>query len=330
MKHASTILITLLVGVSPSWMHAADSGLPVTERPTMATGVSDGEYAVGPGDHIKVWALGLEELYEKSIVVDPDGSIALPLAGRIVVAGATVEQIRKAIAERLQSELKNPQVTVTVVEYKSHPVSVLGAVNTPGVHYLQGPKTLSEVLAMAGGLRPDAGYAVKITRTIAAAGRLPLPSAKDEETGRFSIAEVPLKVFLDAQTPGQNITMRANDIITVPRAQVVYVLGEVSKAGGFVLNEREEMSSAQALSLAGGLTVTAAPKKARILRSEAGASSRKEIPINIARILAGRAPDMPLRAEDILFVPDSKTKRATAKMFESALNLVTGVIIWRR
>jgi polysaccharide biosynthesis/export protein len=324
-----TILIALFSMNLLSPMDAAGAEPPITPRATVTSPTNDNEYVVGSGDHIKVWALGLEDLYEKPVVVNPDGSIALPLVGRVAVAGMTVQAISDVIAGRLKSELKDPEITVTIVEYKSHPVSVLGAVNAPGVHYLQGRKTLSEVLAMAGGLRSDAGYTVKITRAIATAGRLSLPSAKDDETGRFSIGEVQLKDFLDAQTPGQNIVVRADDMITVPRAQLVYVLGEVSKAGGFVLNERAEMSSVQALSLAGGMTITAAPKNARVLRNEAGSGNRKEIPINIAKVLSGQAPDMPLRADDILFVPDSKTKRLTAKMLETSLNLITGVIIWR-
>jgi polysaccharide export outer membrane protein len=111
---------------------------------------------------------------------------------------------------------------------------------------------------------------------------------------------------------------------------MVYVVGQVPRAGGFVLRERENLSVLQALSLAGGTDRAASPKNARILRAVDGTSNRTEIAVDLGRILAGQAGDVPMQSEDILFVPASAPKKALARAAESALQVTTGLIIYRR
>jgi polysaccharide export outer membrane protein len=180
---------------------------------------------------------------------------------------------------------------------------------------------------MAGGLRPDSGSFVNITRDLKW-GRLPLPGAKDDSSGRYSSASVDLKMLMEAKDPSQNILVRPDDVITVPRAQMVFVIGEVLKTGGYVLNDREKMSLLEALSLAGGVNRTASPQNARVLRAKNG-SEREEIPVDLKKILEGKASDFDLRAQDILFVPSSATRRASLRAIEAAIQIGTGVV-WRR
>ena len=206
-------------------------------------------------------------------------------------------------------------------------MSVLGAVNTPGIHYVQGTKTLTQVLAMAGGLRADAGHVIKITRKLPSDGA---PGPSDTTNGQFTVTNVELKSLLAAEHPEQNIAIRGDDVITVPRAELIYVIGEVSKSGGFPLNERERMTTLQALSLAGGVLPTASKGDARILRNSPGDSGRKELPVDVGAILSGKVADVMMQSEDILFVPSSVTKKVTGKMIEAAINIGTGVLIWRR
>jgi len=111
---------------------------------------------------------------------------------------------------------------------------------------------------------------------------------------------------------------------------MVYVVGQVSRAGGFVLHENETISALQALSLAGGLDRTASPKNARILRSAGNAASRTEIAINLNKILQGRSPDVPMQPNDILFVPASGSKKVAVRALEAAIQVGTGIAIWRR
>jgi polysaccharide export outer membrane protein len=286
-------------------------------------------YELGADDVITIWALGAEEIPATPVRIDPNGFVDLPLVGRLRAAGQSVEQLKAELARRLREYVQEPQVAVSVVEFRSQPVSVLGAVKNPGVHQLQGRKTLVEVLSLAGGLGPEAGHSIKITRRLEW-GRIPLPRAADDATERFSVAEVSVRSVLEARRPEENILIRPHDILSVPRAEMVYVMGSVNKAGGFVLQERETLSVLEALSLAGGVTRTAAPRQARILRPVAGQHSRAELPLDLQRILDGKGKDVPLAADDILFVPTSAAKSAGLRAVEAAIQLGVGVVIWRR
>jgi polysaccharide export outer membrane protein len=286
-------------------------------------------YTLGPDDQIIVRALDLEEIKDQPVRIDMNGNINLPLVGRVHAAGLTVEQLERQLVKLLKAYLQDPTVTVAVNEFRSQPVSVLGAVNKPGVHQLQGRKTLFEVLSLAEGLRNDAGNTIKITRRKEWGG-LPLSTAKDDPTGQFSVADVNVKSAMEGRSPQENILIMPYDVISVPRAELVYVIGSVRRAGGFVLNEREAISVLQALSLAEGLERTAAPQNARILRPAPDPSKRTEIPVDVKKILAGKSNDVPLQANDILFVPNSVAKSAALRTFEAAVQIGTGVVIYRR
>jgi len=285
-------------------------------------------YVLGPGDQIVIHAIDAEEIAEKPFTVDSSGLINFPLAGRLQASGLTITQFETALTERLKQYIRDPQLAVTVTEYRSQPVSVIGAVNTPGVQQLRGRRTLIEVLSAAGGLRPDAGARVSIQRDLSQ-GPLPLPDAKTDGTGRFSVAEINLRGVMDNAHPEQNIAVRADDVISVPRADLIYVVGEVRKAGGFPLSERQHISVLQALALAEGALPTAAVSSARILRGNGDGIDRQEIPVNVSRILTGKTPDVPLQADDILFIPNSMPKKAAIRGIEAAIQLGTGIIIWR-
>jgi polysaccharide export outer membrane protein len=257
------------------------------------------------------------------------GSINVPLAGRLQAAGLTVEQLEVALTARLTEYFKTPVVTVSVFEFRSQPVSVIGAVNTPGVHQIRGRKTLFEVISEAGGLKNEAGNGIKITRR-KEFGSIPLPGATTDASGEFSVAEVSVKSVMEARNPQENIQIQPNDVISVPKAELVYVIGAVKRAGGFVLSEREQISVLQALSMAEGLDRVASPANAKILRASNGAAARAEIPVDVNRILAGKISDMQMLANDILFIPNSAAKSAAMRGLEAAIQLGTGVAIYRR
>jgi len=265
---------------------------------------------------------------DKPFRVDPNGFIDLPLAGRLQVAGLPVEQLRNLLAARLAKFIDSPQITINVLEYRSEPVSILGEVTSPGVHQLQGPKRLIDVISAAGGLKPDAGPRLTITRQLKA-GVLPLPGAHPDSSGQFTIADVSLEKITSGQNPQENIEVRANDVLSVPRASLVYVVGEVKKAGGVSLTSQESISLIRAVSLAEGLTHDAAPKKARILRaSSEGLSESAGTPVDLAEILSGKAPDLQLRANDVLFIPNNVPASAMKRAAEAAVQIATGVVIF--
>lgn len=286
-------------------------------------------YVLGPGDQIVIQALDLEEISNNAIPIGMNGDITLPIVGRLHAAGLTVEEFEAQLNDRLGNYLTHPQASVIVTEFASQPVSVLGAVKNPGVHQLQGRKTLFEILSLAGGTQDDAGYSVKIARR-KEWGRIPLPNATEDPTGQFTVAEVDLRSIVEAKNPSANIPIRPHDVISVPRAQLIYVIGQVRKPGGFALRERESVSALQALSLAEGLDRVAAPGNARIIRAGPNPKERTEVAVDLKKILEGKAPDIPLRPEDILFVPTSNSKAAALRSIEAAIETGTGIAIWRR
>ncbi len=293
---------------------------------------TDRAYVLGADDGISVNVVDLPELDAKTVGViriDHEGNIRLPIAGRIHAAGLSVENLEKGIANKLSGIMNNPEVSVSVAEYRNHPVSVLGAVKNPGVYQVTGPKTLFELLSLAGGLNPDAGNRVKITRAVTT-GPLPLPGAYPDKTGEFYVAELNVRSVMEAKNPEENIIVQANDVITVPKADVVYVVGAVHKSGGIPLSEKEHISVLQAVSIAEGLDKEASGKTARILRQTGPGTERTEVMVNVDKILSGRAEDVTLQANDILFIPNSVAKSTGMRVLEAALTAGTGVAMLSR
>jgi polysaccharide export outer membrane protein len=289
-------------------------------------------YALGSQDVVAVRVQDIDEYNAQNLPpvrIDGEGNIRLPLIGRVHAAGLSVAQLESHVRDQLSRIMNDPDVSVTVTEFGSRPVSVLGAVRNPGVHQISGNKTLYEVLSLAGGLSPDAGNGIEITRH-ASAGTLPLAGAAPDASGQYVVARLDVRKVMEAKDPTVNINVLPDDVITVPKADMVYVIGAVKKSGGFILNEKEQMSVLQALSLAEGLDNVAAAKGARILRQNDGETARVEIPINLSLVLEGSKQDMPLHANDILFVPTSKAKNASVRALEAAIQIGTGVVIYHR
>ncbi|HEY6943764.1 MAG TPA: polysaccharide biosynthesis/export family protein [Candidatus Acidoferrum sp.] len=285
-------------------------------------------YLLGPDDQLVISAPELTEFANKPARIDGEGDVQVPLVGRVHVAGLTAEQAEQELDKVLSKYIRDPQVVVNVSEVRSQPVSVVGAVNTPGVQQVQGHKTLLEMLAMAGGIRQDAGYSVRITRQ-KDWGCIPLPGAKLDPSGQFSVAEVDLKKIMDAKDPLENIQILPHDVITVPKAEMVYVIGDVRRSGGFVLGEHQSISVLQALSLAEGLNGTADTRHAKILRLKRDADQREELPVDVKSLLTGKKQDVSLQADDILFIPGSTGKKAALRAVEAIVQAGTGMAIWR-
>lgn len=291
-------------------------------------------YTLGPDDQIVIRVLDLDEFgsptaaTDKPYRIDLRGFVNLPLVGRMKAGGRTIEAFEAELVGKLKEFVKEPQVTVMVTEYRSQPISILGQVTSPGVHQLQGRKSLFEVISMAGGLKPEAGYTIKIVRK-KEYGAIPLASAKTDTTGEYSVAEVNVKGIMNAEHPEENLLIQPFDVITVPKAELVYVVGTVKKSGGFTLADREKVTVLQALSMAEGFGPQPADKDCKILR-KTGNSDREEIPVNLNAILKGKSPDVPMQSEDILFVPSSMGKKVIARTAEAAIGITSGLLIWRR
>jgi polysaccharide export outer membrane protein len=299
-----------------------------SEAPQVPAQGQQSTYVLGPGDQVNVTVMDVDEIGKQPYRIDMRGDLDLPLVGRMTAAGLTAEQLEDAIRERLISYVKDPDVTVSLEEMRSQPVSVLGEVRNPGVIQLMGHKTLFEVLSMAGGLNPDAGYSIAITRQ-RQWGKIPLPDAHLDDSGQYWLAQVATKDVMDGTSPATNILIMPDDVITVPRGSMVYVLGAVKKSGGFVLGENDKVTVLQALALAEGLDKYADTGGAKILRQTNKPDQRVEIAVNLKKIMDGKAIDVALQKEDILTVPVSGKKQVLGRTGEAAIQIGTGVAIWR-
>ena len=319
-----------------------------------ALSASANEYRIGPEDVVSINVFEAQEL-NREVRVSASGEISLPLLGSVRAAGMTPRELEFVLQELLhRTYMKDPHVSVFVREVQSHPVSVMGAVRRPGVFQIRGSKTLLEVLSLAEGLADDAGETVLIMRGAALAqeqdpavdrtalteqspsraqnaGELlavsTAPSGNPSESER-TVEQVSLKELLESADPRKNPVVHPGDIVKVTRAGVVYVIGEVRKPGGFALKSNGNISVVQALALSEGLTRTAAKGNARIIRTDPQSGERKETPINLGKILAGKAPDPMLESKDIVFVPNSAAKSTLGRGAEVATQTLTGLLIF--
>jgi polysaccharide biosynthesis/export protein len=282
-------------------------------------------YTLGPNDQISVRSLHVPEMDGKPLRLDASGGIDLPLIGHVDAAGLTIDELRNRIRGSLDEYLRDPQVSVEIVAFHSQPVSIMGAVKNPGVFYLEGPTTLATAISMAGGITSEGADAVEVSRAKDCGS--PLPGSHPSGTGGLSAS---LRLSAASGAKQADILICPDDVLSVPRARLVYVLGEVHKPGGFLLHDGESISVLQALSLAEGPERTAGTKHARLLRPVQGQGVRSERDIDLAKILSGHAADVPLAADDVLFVPSSAPRSAAMRALEAALQMGTGVVIWHR
>ncbi len=300
------------------------SSIPTTQS---AAGYPSKLYVLGPEDQIVIQGINVDELANKPMRIDANGEVNFPLVGIVHAGGLSVRDFEVRLNEKMKAYLRNPQLVVSVTEYRSQPVEVLGAVNTPGVHQLQGEKSLVEVISLAGGLRQDAGSHVTITREIAE-GNLLLPGARTDASGRYATAGLNLKEVTSGLNPSENVVIKPHDIISVARAATIYVVGDVKKPGGFLLGENDSISVMQALALAEGAEHTANMSHARIIRGSETNGSRTEITCNIQKIFSGKEEDIGLQPRDILFVPSSTGKKVALCALEMAIQTGSGVAIF--
>ncbi len=286
-------------------------------------------YTLHPDDEITIRSLQVKELADKAFRIDQNGEINFPLLGRMHLAGDTARQAESDLSAKLTTFYKDPDVALSITTFHDEPVSIIGAVGTPGVHSIHGQTTLLDVLSAAGGVRGDAGPVVTVTRDSSSYGAIPFPTAH-AVGAKTSVVEIDLKSLMSAASASENIAIQPHDVVSVPPAEVIYVVGNVKRAGGFPLGGKPDLTVLQAISLAEGLDPRASATGARILRRESNASptARANIPVNIAAILKGKAPDVLLRPNDILYVPSSTQKIVTQRAIEVAISVTSGMLIF--
>lgn len=273
------------------------------------------EYTIGPGDIVKITVWGHEDL-SKDYPVTLDGRVPFPLIGSVQAAGLTTSELARRLRDLLEKDyLVDPQVIVSVREYLSSKVHVMGEAEKPGLFYLTGPTTLLEILSRAGGLSKTAGKDLVLVRS---------------ETGKSTVL-LRLDVRrIQAGDVKENILLQNGDVMFVPKASAFFVLGEVNKAGTFALDK--ETSVLEAVTLAGGFNNTAAPSGVKILRRKADGKQE-----TISLDLSGAVPrDKSFRVEDgdTVMVPKGNTffvfgevKKPGAYQLDKETNVLEGITI---
>jgi polysaccharide export outer membrane protein len=294
-----------------------------------------GDYVIGSGDLVHIEVFDVPEL-SRDVRVGESGYISLPLLPvKLRASGLTAFQLEEKLAELLQSNglVSHPQVTIFLRERRSQPITVIGAVGHPLVYQAMRQTTLLEVLSEAGGIANDAGNTLIVTRaaTEPAPGKPGSLAGDPEGTApppmTFTIS---LSDLLDSGDSKFNIPLLSGDVVSVPRAGVVYVVGAVEKPGGIVLgSDREQMTTLKILALAGGLKSTARPHQAVIVRRNSDTGQHKELSVDLSKVLERKTEDVRLFPSDILFVPDSSGKKALHRAGDIAIALSSGVALVR-
>jgi polysaccharide export outer membrane protein len=278
--------------------HPEEQSLSVVSR-----GDQSRKLSIGPGDELDVSVYGVPDLSQHARV-DVSGDIHLLFIGATRVAGLSCEEAQAAIEKQLIAGrfIKNPRVTVFLKEFTNQSVSVGGEVNKPGSYPALTTRRLYDAFQQAGGLTSTAGK-VSITHP----GQLDNPTV-------IALSNDPVK---SAQA---NVEIMPGDAITVSKASIVYVIGEVNKPGGYVLTDDSHSDGSlrgltvmQVIAFASGPVRGAALNRSRIIRRTT--NGVQEVPVRLKQIMAGKAPDPPLQAEDILYVPSGRSNAALNTIF---------------
>jgi polysaccharide biosynthesis/export protein len=260
------------------------------------------------GDLIEVSVYNVPELSTKARVGN-SGDIYLPLIDYVHVGDLTVEQAQTLIQKRLEDGgfVRNAHVTIFLEESSSQGVTILGEVAKPGIYPAVGDRKLYDLISAAGGFTASAGRKVSIIRQHSQAEAITI--------------NLPRNLADDLQN---NIEILPGDTITVPRAPIIYVVGDVGHPTGLLV-DNGSLTVLQALALAGGTNHTAKMGGTRIIRKGPGGMTETKVPLK--KMLEAKAPDVNLQADDILFVPLSGARVAAGQGLQAAISAATGIAI---
>lgn len=286
---------------------------------------------LGADDLIAVSVYDAPEL-TRTIRVEPTGEIHLPLLqDGIPASGKYARELESTIAGALKTGeiLVEPIVKVTVVEYASRPVAVVGAVKKPVNFQVEGNVTLLDALARAEGLTEDAGPEILVTRTIEPSG--PAIGSSPSEPSR-EVRTIPVRQLLDEGDPSLNIALTGGEEVIIPKAKQIFVVGNVQRPGSFPVRGESDYTVLQLVALSEGLAPFA-ENIAYIVRGS-GSPDAQQIPVELKKIMKREAPDLQLQPEDILYIPDNSARRTTMTVLDRIANFgvstASGVLIWRR
>lgn len=300
--------LLLLCACLPAWPPANGQANPGQKREMVAEANS----VIGAEDVLDVEVFDTPELSTPTARVTEAGDVNLPVLGAIAVAGLSPGEAARKIESELKSRgiMLQPHVTVSIVEGAQRGAALLGEVKAPGVYSVAGGRRLLDLIAMAGGLGSNAGKLVTIAH-------------RDDPHHPEMIQLVPRAAQLGSQ---RNPVIRPGDTIMVGRAGVVYILGDVNKPGGFLIDNDVHISLMQALTLAGGWNKEAALSKAVLIRKIP--QGHKELDLDLKRILKGKQADVMVEDGDILYVPTSLGKTLAYRGMEAVIAAAQTAVVY--
>lgn len=278
---------------------------------------------IGPNDLLSISVYGTPEL-TRTVRVSAEGTIRLPmLKQKIEAKGLMPSDLEERIAQALSAEeiLVDPVVTVTIAEYHSRPISVAGEVKVPLTFQAVGKTTLLEALTRAQGLSSDAGNEIIVTRPPAEAG------------GVGRVERIPVKGLIDSADPSLNVILEGGEEVRVPPVGRIFVVGNVKHPGAFKIEDPFGLTVLKALAMAEGLMPYANKQAFVYRRGDTSAKApQQEVAVDLRKILDRKEADVPLTANDILYIPDNRTTRLTMTTIDRAIGFASttasGILIY--
>ena len=281
------------------------------------------EYKIGPDDVIDVAVADAPEFGGKFRVSETGFIELIGVPEPIRAEGQTPRDLALIIHQSLvdSKQLRDPRVRVFVEEYHGRTVSVVGAVAKPAVYSLQKKTTVLDAISLAGGPLPNAGGTITVIRGKA--------SAEATGTEEGSVQIIDMNKAGKGEVFSAQLEVRNGDVVSVSASQIIYVVGAVKKPGGYVMNNPTEgVSVVQAVALAEGMYSTAASHRGLIMRQSTSDQARQAIPVDVALMMNGKSTDVLLAPNDILYIPESGTKKTLKAMGEFALSAANGIVIY--
>jgi polysaccharide export outer membrane protein len=262
---------------------------------------------IGADDLISIVVFDCVEL-TRTFRVSSDGSLALPILGRVAAAGLMPVQLEERLAQRLKSTqtMVDPIVNVSVAEYRSKPVSVVGAVRAPITFQVMGDTNLLGAITRAGGLAPDAGQEILVTRRAT------------KEGGPATVQRISVRKLMESDSAA-NVRLEGGEEVRVPEIGKIFVTGNVKTPGSFPMQDNSETTILKALALSQG-TMPYTEKIAYIYRKDPATGQRTEIPVPLQQIMARKSPDVMVYADDIIYIPENHGR----KMVGDTIDRLTG------
>lgn len=312
-RSTAVICAGMLLGFTASCVLPIAGSAQVLGKTTMNSPAAASQAIdIGAGDLLDVQVFDTPDMSARTRV-SQNGDINLPVYGFLHVAGLNTDQAAASIETALRDKglILEPHVTVSISEYASQGATLSGEIRTPGIYPTLGSRTLMDMIALAGGLQATAGKSVSIIH-------------RDDPQHPVTVAIQPNTASMSAQ---ENPVIRPGDTVFVGKAGIVYIIGDVTRPGGFLVDNNERLSLIQALALAGGATRTAATGSSRLIRKVP--QGREEIALDLKRILNSKDPDFKLNDGDILVVPSSNIKTFGYRGIEAAIAVTTGLVIYK-